>query len=440
MTAGRSRGIVARIYGNLGALLGGKAAAGALSLIYTGIAARLLGPADYGMLVLIHGYTLVVAGVVTFPAWHAVVRYGAEALNAGDAPRLLRLMRFTALLELAAGVLAVALAALLAPIIGPHLGLDPTAQSFATMYCLAVLATVRTTPAGLLQLQGQFRLLGLHNIVNPLVRLAGTIVALAFHAGLRTFLATWLLAALAECLSMWLLGYWAMRRYRPWAEPPARAPSVRRENPGLFRFMTLANVDATFADLAPRIALLAVGWVLGPAAAGLYSIGQRATAIIAQPAIILGQAAYAELARFVAEGKRGLPLRHAVYRCVGIATLAASPVLFLLLAFPRLFIKLIAGGAFGGAAGIVAWLMLARVMRMAAPPAGAALVALGRPGASVSASLLAALATLPLLPLAMQLMGLSGAGMLAAVEAAIATGILVLYLNRETGVRRSAPG
>lgn len=67
-------GIVRRIYSNLGLLLGGKAAAGLISLIYIAIAARVLGPADYGVLVLINYYAMLVGGLVAFPGWHAIVR------------------------------------------------------------------------------------------------------------------------------------------------------------------------------------------------------------------------------------------------------------------------------------------------------------------------------------------------------------------------------
>ena len=76
-------GIVRRIFGNLGLLLGGKAAAGLISLIYIVIAARVLGPEDYGVLVLINYYAMLVGGLIAFPGWHAIVLYGVRALAAG---------------------------------------------------------------------------------------------------------------------------------------------------------------------------------------------------------------------------------------------------------------------------------------------------------------------------------------------------------------------
>ena len=208
-----STGVVARIYRNLGLLVSGKATAGVLSLAYMVLAARALGPAEYGVLILVHTYTMTVGGIVSFPGWHAVVRYGAEAVAADDVPRMMRLLRFTATLELGVGAAAIVAAMALAPWIGQRLGWSDQALAFAVPYSFAVLASVRSTPAGLLQLMGRFGWLGLHNIVAPLVRLLGAAAVVLSHSGLKGFLVVWLSAALAEWLSLWLLGWLALRTH-----------------------------------------------------------------------------------------------------------------------------------------------------------------------------------------------------------------------------------
>ncbi|HEX7944717.1 MAG TPA: oligosaccharide flippase family protein, partial [Phenylobacterium sp.] len=335
MAEGAERDVVRRIYGNLGRLLGGKAGAGLLSLGYLAVAARALGPTDYGVLVLVHAYAMTVGGIVEFPGWHAVVRYGAQARAAGDRPRLTRLLAFAGLVEGAGGLLAVVVAAVLAPIVGPALGWSPTAIAFALPYSLAVLASIRATPAGYLQLTGRFDLLGAHNLVAPAVRLVGSLIAIAAHAGLKGFLIAWLAAALAEWAAMWGLGAWVAWGQHARSDLRGGLGRVPRENPGLWRFMLAANADVTVSELSGRLSPLAVGWILGPAAAGLYAVAQRATAVLAQPAQILGQAAYAELANLAAAGDRGPRIRAAVVRAVGVALLAAAPVCLLIALFGR---------------------------------------------------------------------------------------------------------
>jgi O-antigen/teichoic acid export membrane protein len=435
-TSGRST--VSRIYANLGFLLGGKAGAGIISLAYMAIAARALGPTSYGILILLHTYTIFIGGIVNFPGWHAVVRYGAIAQSDGDVPRMFRLLRRVATVELSAGIAAVACAAILAPVIGPHLGWDRTALQYAGVYSLAVLASVRSTPAGLLQLLRRFDLLGVHNLVAPGVRLAGAGLALLLGAGLRGFIIAWLVAALAECAVLWIMGAIVARRQFGRPSRPNAAGTVKDENPGIWRFMLAANADVTFSELAGRLAPLTIGWILGPAAAGLYAVAQRVTVIFAQPAQILGQAAYAELARLAADHSNGGAIRHALIRCVLIALAAALPVFALLILFARGILDIIAGPGFEAAAGVTLLLALARVIQLAAPPVSAALVALGRPGISVTTNVATSLILWPLLPLLLAHWALAGSGFHALVQAMVSVTALCLSVWRVTKPLKSA--
>ncbi len=430
-----ARGLVARIYGNLLKLLSGKAAAALLGLAYMVIATRALGPTDYGVLVLVHGFAMTVGGVVNFPGWHAIVRYGAQALAEDDHPRMLRLLRFAGLVEAVGGIASIAAAALLAPILGPKLGWSPTAVAFALPYSFAVLGSIRATPAGYLQLLGRFDWLGLHNLVAPGVRLIGAALVAALGLGLKGFLVAWLIAALAEWAAMWLLGIVAMRRT---LADPKLLGSVRGaigENPGLWRFMLAANADVTLTELAARIAPLFVGWIMGPAAAGLYAVAQRATVVIQQPAQIMGQAAYAELARLVAGGGSGQALRTAVFRCAGVALAASTPVVLILALFGREVAIALGGEAFASASGLILLLAVARAAWLVAPAASSALTALGRPVLSVVANFAVNLGLLPLLPLMMLGFGLAGAGWHAILQGTGASLLLLLMVLHQTRPR-----
>ncbi len=427
-----SRGLVSRIYANLIRLLGGKAGSAVLGLGYMVIATHALGPTDYGVLVLVHGFAMTVGGIVEFPGWHAIVRYGAQALAEDDHPRMLRLLRFAGLVEGAGGICSIVAAAVLAPIIGPRLGWSQTAIAFAIPYSFAVLASIRATPAGYLQLLGRFDLLGLHSLVPPAVRLIGAGIAAWFHLGLKAFLVAWLIAALAEWIVMWVLGIVAVRRTLRDPQLLGSARGALAENPGLWRFMLAANADVTLTELAARIAPLFVGWVLGPAAAGLYAVAQRATVVIQQPAQIMGQAAYAELARLVANGGTGAQLRSALLRCAGVAIAVATPVLLILAFFGREVAVALGGHAFEGAAGLILLLAVARTAWLVAPPASSALTALGRPTLSVAANLAINLGLLPLLPLMMLWIGLEGAGWHAILQGVGASALLLVMVMRQT--------
>lgn len=429
------QGALRRIFGGLGLVLGGKAGAGLLSLAYLVIATRALGPEDYGVLVLVHSYATTVVGIVEFPSWQAIVRYGAEAQRDDHRHRLARLLRFGAKVELLGGLAAILTAAILAPFIGPRLGWSETAMVLALPYSLAVLGSVRSTPAGYLQLINRFDLLGLHNLVQPVVRLMGAGLAALAGWGLKGFLVAWLLAALAEFGVLWALGiYFARKQLGPHLRRPDPGSPVA-DNPGIWRFMIASNADVTLSELAGRAAPLIVGWVLGPTAAGLFSVAQRATVLIAQPAQILGNTAYPELARMVAGGHGGAVLRHTLLRVVGIALAACIPVILIVWLFAPQLVQLIAGPAFAEASGLMAVLVLARALALVGQPCSSALAALGRPGWSMTANLVASLLFLPALPVLLKLFGLDGAGY-QAIGQSVAASLLLLFLAwRRSGQR-----
>jgi O-antigen/teichoic acid export membrane protein len=166
-------------------------------------------------------------------------------------------------------------------------------------------------------------------------------------------------------------------------------------------------------------------------------VAQRAAVVIQQPAQIMGQAAYAELARLVAGGGSGQALRHALFRCAGVAFAAAAPVLLILALFGRQIAVALGGPDFADAAGLVLLLGIARTAWLAAPPASSALTALGRPTLSVAANVAINLGLLPLLPLMMLGMGLTGAGWHAILQGAGSSLLLLLMVLHQT---RRPPG
>ncbi len=427
-----------RVLANLAHLLGGKAAAGLMSLVYLVIVARTLGVRDYGMLVLVNGYVLFVGSLVAFSGFHGVVRYGSLAVAANDPVRLARIVRFMSVVELGFGLLAIVVAAAAVPLVGPRFGLSHEAMRIAVPYSLAVLATVRATPQGLLQVAGRFDLIGIHQAVSPTVRLVGTLIVWAIGGGLGGFLFVWLLSSIAEGVAMWLLGLFAWRKLM--ASEPLRGPwrGLVREPTGFGRFIFVTNLDITLRELAPNLAPLTVGWMLGPVAAGLLSLAQRATTLLDQPSKLLSQASYAVLADQVARGRFD-QLRHTVWRSATIAGLIAAPIVLLFWAAGNKLLPILGGHTFQGGAVIVTLIAGARLAGLIASPIAAGLTALGKPQRSMAVTLATNLALYPLLPVLILWLGLHGAGLHALFQNVIATGMLIVFFTRDARDPPPAP-
>ena len=425
LAGGRSP--VARIFLNVGQLVTGKAAAGLISLIYLVIVARALGAAGYGTLVLVNAYALLIGSVVAFSGFHGVVRYGAIALERGDRGALARILRYMAVVELGCGVGAVAVAAALVPLVGPRLGWSADAMRIAVPYSLAVLGTVRATPQGLLQLAQRFDLVALHQIVSPVVRALGTILVWSLGGGLGSYLAVWLASSLAEWGAMWLLA-WPSWRKVVGDEPLLGSwRGVARENDGFVRFILTTNVDITLREFAPQLLPLTVGWMMGPATAGLLALAQRATNVLQQPATLLANGSYTVLAELAAGGTS---LARAVWRSVGLTAIGAVIVLALLAAIGGRLLVWIGGGSFDGGTRLMMLVAVSRALLLLTTPLAAGLTALGKPGKSVAATMTANILLYPLLPLLLLWLDVDGAGWHAIVQGGAAATMLGLFFVR----------
>jgi O-antigen/teichoic acid export membrane protein len=436
-TSSRAESGLMRVLLNLAHLLGGKAAAALMSLVYIVIVARTLGARDYGVLVLVNGYVLLLGSLIAFSGFHGVVRYGALALEAGDPARLARIVRFMALVELCFGLLALVVTAAAVPFVGPRLGWSPDAMAIAVPYSLAVFSTVRATPQGLLQLADRFDLIGIHQAVSPMVRLVGTLIVWATGPSLHAFLVVWLLSSLAEGAAMWALGLFGWRRLMASERLPGPWRGVLREDRGFGRFTLIANLDITLQELAPNLAPLTIGWMLGPVAAGLFSLAMRATNLLQQPAKLLSQASYAVLADQAAKG-RFAQLRRTVWRSAALAGLIAAPVVLALWLAGDWLLPLIGGKTFRGGSAIVTLIAGARLCGLIASPISSGLTALGKPQRSMIVTLAANLLLYPLLPVLILWIGLRGAGLHALIQNVVATVLLILFFARETQGRAPA--
>lgn len=426
-----------RIFANLAHLIGGKAGAGLLSLVYLVLAAHRLGVRDYGVLTLVNAYALFVGGLVAFSGFHGVVRYGAQALAAGDREGLARVTRLMTALELGCGALAILVAMAGVRLAGPRLGWPPEAMRLGVIYAFAVVGTVRQTPQGLLQLANRFDLIGMHALVSPGIRLVGAVGLWFGGGGLHGFILVWLASSVCEGMAMWLLAWPAWRRLAPGEALVGRWCGFADAPAGYRRFILVTNFDLTLRELAPNLAPLTVGWMLGPAAAGLLAVAQRATNALQQPGLLLSQASYAVLADQVARGAMH-EMRHTIARSAALASGAGIVIAAALSVLSRPLLLLVGGRGFEAAGVLIPPIAFARAIGLGAVAPTAGLIALGRPQRSALAGVVSNLLLYPLLPALVVVYGVIGAGWHMLLQNVVAAAIVATLLVRE--LRRSDRG
>lgn len=405
---------------NFGKLLSGKAVGAALSVVYLAIAARELGPTGFGIIALMHGVIMFLGGVVAFSGWQTLVRYGQEPLRLDDRDGLRSVFRFTATIEALLALAAIAIAAVVLPIAAREGGWGPIAETYAPWYSLAILATARQTPFGLLQLYRRFTWLGVHAAVMPIGRLVGTLVVIVLDLGLGGFIIAWMVAAVLEGVTLWAMALWILVKEKVGWPGLGGFRETSARFPGIARYAFVSNADYTLVNVTPLAIPLLVGAVLGPAAAGLFSLAARATNALQQPAQLIGQSSFEVIADLASRERWG-ELKRMLVRG-GLFAIGSGLVIALLFVLSGDAVMALFGGPqFAAAGSILALVAIARALAMAQPGLAATLAALHRPGTSLAINAGAGLVAIPAMVLAMHGVGLDGAGYVMIAQAIVAT-------------------
>ncbi len=373
------RGILQRMLRNTGKVLSGKGVGGVLDLAFLALAARALGPAEFGVMTLIVSYVQLVRGLAKFQSWQAVVRYGAHSLETGRIDGFHRLIAVTVLVDLVTAVAAAMLAGVLVPLVGPTLGWPPEVFAPAVWFCAVIVFTMKSTPNGLLRLFGRFDLLGAFGALVPGARCLLGAVALLANAGLSGFLVAYGVATAVGAVFVVAV---AIRELRRRALFPRRMPRLRgvtADHPGLTGFLLYANANASLQLLPRHLAPLLVGALLGPTPAGLFRIAQTCGDALSVPAKMLGRSVYPDLSRLVAAGAVA-GIRALLLRAGAVAAGTAAAVWLLLTATGEWLLGVAMGPSYLSAYPALVLLGLASVLPSVAFPAEPMLFALGRPG------------------------------------------------------------
>ena len=421
---------------NAGKLLLGRAAQGVFSLVYTALAARSLGVNDFGTLILVHSFAIAVSQLARFQSWQSLLRYGARDLRDGDIPRFQRSLKFSLLLD---GISVVIALAIMLPGAAPAarlFGLPPQSIELARIYGLGVVfINLGSAPGGVLRLLDRFDLLSLQSALEPAVRLMGAIIAFALHATLPVWLVIWFLAMVAGKIS---LNYTAWRELRrrgllfgfTWSLRGALNPE-----PGAWRFAAGTNFSTTLGLATTQVPTLMVGWLAGPAGAGLFKVAQQiASVIVKSNAKLLVPAIYADLAHLTAAGDEEARRRLVVRN--GLLAGAAGILLFLIIAIAgKPLIVLLFKKKFLPAYPVLLWLTLAGIVDAALFPLEPLLIASGRIGVTSTVRLVTSLVYAGFLYAFLRQCGLVGAGY-AAIGYEIVSGLWLLAVCRRLLMRR----
>jgi O-antigen/teichoic acid export membrane protein len=374
--AWRGEAELRRRLGSIGHVLTGNLAGTLLGLLGVAIAARALGPHDYGLLVLIITYARAIERLVSFQSWQPMIRYGAGLDPAADGDTLRSLFKFGLLLDIAAGVAAFVVAIAAAWVATQAFGWSQQTFLLTSVYSLVLLTNLGGMPTAVLRLAGRFRATAYGQVGSALVRVALGLAALIHGGSLLTFVLIWMATQMLGSLIFLFVGFAQLRRQGITGVLSAPMKGVTKRFPGLWAFTWSSNLSLTLRSSANQLDTLLVGALVGPAPAGLYhiakQIGKMATQIGSQAQAVL----YPDIARLWAEGAVDA-FRKAVLQVEVLLALFGIVGLGLVFVAGEFLLRLFAGPSFIEAAPLLTVQMLAVTLMISGTAMNSALLAMG---------------------------------------------------------------
>jgi O-antigen/teichoic acid export membrane protein len=399
------------------------AIASLITLAFTG---RALGVELFGLLILIHSYVAAASSLTKFQSWQLIVRYGGDILVTDDPTAFKTATGFALGLDIASGVVGMAGAMALLPLIGHWFGIPDKYILVAVLYCTLLPAMASSTSGGALRALDRFDLISWQGVTDPIARAILAGIAWALGAPFIAYVAIWYVTDLAGNLFQWFLTWRELRRrdvlrgIRPTLRP--------KRLPGAWRFAIHINLTASLMGAWGPLANLIVGGLLGPASAALYRIAANLADAVQKPTDLLGRAFYPEVARMDLSTKKPWNL---MLRGSAIAAAIGVVAILIMLVAGKPLITLVFGANFAGAYQPLMVLMLVALLLVVSFPFAPMLYALDRPDAPLYARIAGSLLYLAVVAPFTWQFGLNGAALAFVLGNAAMFGVLAIQLRNE---------
>ena len=272
-----------------------------LSMLQGILAARLLGPAGYGLVGIVMGYASTVNGLLSFRMSELVVRYGGEYIERNQRDRAAALVKAASLTEGFVSVIAFLVVFLSAGIATRYFAKTPGTETLFIVYALGLLANFNIeTSTGILQVTDKIKLQGVINLFQAIMTASIITAAYFFKGSLEFVLGAYLLGKVISGLGMFITAQVHLRRTLRgswWMASIKSLPEFKE----MAKFAISSNLSATAILVFRESEILWVGLFLSTEAAGYYKAAYAIISLLSVPANPLILTVYPELNRLVVQ-------------------------------------------------------------------------------------------------------------------------------------------
>ncbi len=293
--------LLGKVIRSSGALFSSNTISLGLSVVQSILAARLLGPAGFGLVAIITSYATTVNGFLSFRMSELVVRYGGEYLEKDEKEKTAALVKAAALSEATVSLFAFLVVAATAVLASQYIAKTPKTAMFFIIYSLGLLANFNTeTSTGVLQMLGKIKYQGAINLVQSLLT-AGLITFAFFTKGdIQFVLYAYLAGKVVLGLGIFSTAFFQLTKKLGggwWAAKINSIPKVKE----LARFAISSNLSATAILVFRESEILWVGYFLTSEAAGYYKAAYAIVSLLSVPANPFILTTYPEINKLVVQ-------------------------------------------------------------------------------------------------------------------------------------------
>ena len=390
-----------RVFANIGWLLGGRGFNAVLSLVYLAIAARTLGSVGFGQMALIIALGQAITGFSSFQTWQFIVRWGADPENPGvDIARAREATGFAVALDLlsfAGGTLASAVLVLTAPL---WLDVPPDLMWLTFWYCVISVATIRTTPTGILRLHSEYGKATWAEAVQPIIRAGGAGLAWWQMPNVTGFILAFAASEVGTALALWVVA----ARVQPLKLAAVSLRAIPARYGGVWRFVVSTNLSSSLAVAGKQVMILLVGTFGGAYLAGGFRIANQLGVALIALAQTISKAILPELVQ-----SRDSAVEMA-RRMANIAAIAGATAVVSAILFGRPGLALIAGPEFTGFYWAMIILSIAGAVELVGASLESLLISAGKAHVAFLVRLFPTILALLMLEMAIDWKGAQGAG------------------------------
>lgn len=372
---------------NVSWLVVAKSVPSAANVVEMIVLARVLGLELFGLLTLIIAYVKVVSSLVDFRVWESVVRYVGEFLEKKESERALSMIKFSYMVDAAAGLLAFGVCLLLAGVANDIFIKSQDGFDLVLIFSLTlVVASVNTTSEALFRVFDRFKTIVFVQSAKAVFKLGSVLAALYMGYGIRGVLVAYVAVSFFEFVLTQIVVNRMLKDkgLHTWLSSKVGLLSDRMREIIWFLLNTSFNATLTIANEG-KVAVLILGHFFGSGEAGLYKIARAVIKVVKRITDPLHEAIFPRLVSF---STSNLYDRFAEIVKFSVRSLLKLiiPVLIIVLLFTEQIIGLVFGGQYVPASDTM------RVLAVAVLFAGSTfwltpmLLAIGRPGLRTAVS------------------------------------------------------